>query len=241
MLKTLYQRIPDENGYLYGMNCRGVRLYRYSININGFIFDHVTNSILSPEYTRNNKDGKPYPVVSIIYPDGSFRRLSLRSLIAENFIPVTEDDVKNNRIRVVAISDDTKDCSVKNLERKSISEIAHMSYDSGNGRTHRSKYDEYWSSIDTDLANLNLSINEIFDKWNPICGITYDTLSKRATSLGYIRKNRAFKEIKAFVYDLLSKGYDRNSAYMTACQHFNYIINKTTYNDWVRFYYRGDK
>lgn len=236
MLKTIYQRIPDQNGYLYGMDCRGQRLYRYSVNINGYIFDHQIGRVISRCWNKSgwNSNSGCY-TVDIVFPNGSTKAISLHLIIAENFLPITEDDVLNNRDKVTFKSEDRGDCSVFNLIRMSGSEIAKLNYARGNGRHHKSRFTVLYPEIDKDLANMELSIKDIYNKWHPICGITYNTISRRASNLGYIRKTIYSDDIKKYAYKLIREGLEFYNVREEIKMKFGLSIPEGTLADWFKY------
>lgn len=203
MLINMYRRVPDENGYVHGMDYHGQRLQRYSININGYMFDNKTNKICANQTYKPNNPYKKYTMVHVVFPDGSSKYISLQRLMADNFLPMTQDDVNHNRDMVITIGDKL-DCHIDNLKRVSRSEIVSNLY-----KTKRlvkpKKESEYWKYIDKDLRNENMSIKEIYEKWHPICGFTYETFTKRSSHIGTNRKNTYSDDIKMYVKKIVEE------------------------------------
>lgn len=230
-LKQLYRRVPDENGFMHDIIAKGQRLSRYIINSDGVIVDTVTGKEMT-HYTKNT-NGVLSIIATLRFPDNSYKNVSVRTLVADNFMPMTEDDIENKRCRIMAIDGDNTNVSVENLRR-----IDNREYVANSTRdceiVRYSKYHEYYDEIDKDLANIDLSLNDVFEKWNPICGIGYNRLSKRASKMGFSRKKKYDDTIKQFAKVQHKNGVNTYTIARRIEEKFNIEIPIATVEDWFK-------
>lgn len=201
MPNFLYRRIPHPDGWIYGIMSDkdgGVLFSDYSINANGDVYSFKTNKMLK---RRTDINGDGYQAYQLC-KNGKVYTCSIHRLVAINFLPRTEEDIRLGRTYI-----NHKDCNpqnnhVTNLEWCTLAENIQYAYRTGN-----MPYPDYsWFKKSAQfMLQEGKTITEIHDIYKHT-GVSKTTILHWARELGIRYTNEYDNEFKEKVKSMLQSG-----------------------------------
>lgn len=229
-LKTLYMRVPDENGFVPA-RYDGKTYNGYLANKNGKIYSLKSKRFLQPAIGTAG-----YRVIEL-FDDGESKKTYVHKIIADSFIPITQDDVDNNRNMINHIDGNKLNNCIDNLERVNCLENNRHAHEHGLIPDKQKLYLSIKPHIIEDLKQGMMTYTEIENKYKDY-GISITTIIEYAKqSNTHVKRNIMHDpKHKAFARYLAINKPNLNGEEIAKIinSKSDYPINYGTIKDWVR-------
>lgn len=200
VVNYMYMKVPDKNGWIHGIRfdhpaCR--YFPDYSININGDVYSHRTHQMLK----KLPCTGSNYLEYQL-YNNDRVYHCKIHRLVALNFIPRSEEDIKTGRNYVNHIDMDVTNNHASNLEWCTVAE--NNIHAIVNGSRDYKKYSWFKTAAQYLLKN-GKSINEIYEQFKET-GINKTTILYWARELGIRYNNTYTNDTRSKIIEMLKTG-----------------------------------
>ena len=232
-LKQLYRKIENKKEW-FPVRLDGVTYDNYAVNKLGEVYSFISNRELIRHIANNG-----YRVVELYDHDSNFRKAYVHRIVADTFIPITEDDIKNKRNMINHIDGDKTNNDIDNLERVNCLENNRHAHANGLISAKQKLYLSIKPNIIHDLKYGNMTYADIERKYSNY-GISSAQIIKYAKENDCYRRANStydpkYKQLALELSDKYPNKPLREIAKMVNDQSDTVIMHRTII-DWIRKY-----
>lgn len=231
-LKQLYRKIEDKKEW-FPVRLDGVTYGKYAVNKLGEIYSFISNRQLSRSIAKNG-----YRMVTL-HDHNNPKNAYVHRIVADTFIPITEDDIKNKRNMINHIDGDKTNNDIDNLERVNCLENNRHAHANGLISKKQKLYLSIKPNIIHDLKYGNMTYADIERKYSDYGISSSQIITYAKENDCYRRANNTYdpkyKQLALELSDKYPNKPLREIAKMVNDQSDVVVMHRTII-DWIRRY-----